>query len=469
VLNPATDDLTGSILVRDASVATFDQRSRFYESASVYVEDGRFMKVGRPEEVRPLAVHPDVVIDGRNKLVMPGFVNTHVHLAQSLLRGSVPDNVTLLDWLTRWVWPLQGNFEGEDGRVSAELTLLEMIKGGTTAFIATSINGRYGPDKVAEAVHASGIRAALGRQVMDIPGYASKKEALPASLQEDKEVSLKSFEALRRRWDGKDGRLWIWLSPRTPGACTDSLFKEVSAILDERGSGLTMHLAEIQDDIVYFRDRGTTPAGFLDRMGLLKDKTVYVHCVWLSDADIRRFAKGGSTISHNPSSNMKLGSGIAPVTKMLKAGANVALGTDGGPSNDTYDMLRECKLAALLQKVASRDPRALGYSDALTMAITNGYRSMGLVGVAGRVESGYKADFIIIDLDSPHLTPSPNPLSNIVYSATGQDVSHVFVDGRALMLGRKVTTLDEKKVLREARKSAASLVARAGLDIHSKA
>jgi cytosine/adenosine deaminase-related metal-dependent hydrolase len=243
----------------------------------------------------------------------------------------------------------------------------------------------------------------------------------------------------------------------------------MASVLDEHGSGLTMHLAEIQDDITYFRERGTTPAKFLEKMGLLKDKTVYVHCVWLSDADIREFAKGGSTISHNPSSNMKLGSGIAPVVKMLKAGVNVALGTDGGPSNDTYDMLRECKLAALLQKVALRDPRALGYDDALTMAITNGYRSMGLEGVVGRVESGYRADFIVIDLDSPHLTPSLNIMSNIVYSATGQDVSHVFVDGRALMLDKKVTTLDEKKVLREARKSAASLVERAGLDRPSKA
>jgi cytosine/adenosine deaminase-related metal-dependent hydrolase len=275
--------LTGSIFVRDASVATFDHRFHVFKSASVYVDDGHFIKVGRPEEVRPLAVHPDLVIDGHNRLVMPGLVNTHVHLAQSLLRSSVPDDVTLLDWLTRWVWPLQGSFEGEDGRVSAELTLLEMIKGGTTAFIATSINGRYGPEKVAEAVHASGVRAALGRQVMDIPGYASRKEALPASLQEDKEASLKSFKALRRLWDGKDGRLWIWLSPRTPGACSDSLFKEMASILGGDDSGLTMHLAEIQDDITYFKKRGTTPAKFLGKMGLLRAKTVYVHCVWLSD------------------------------------------------------------------------------------------------------------------------------------------------------------------------------------------
>jgi cytosine/adenosine deaminase-related metal-dependent hydrolase len=166
---------------------------------------------------------------------------------------------------------------------------------------------------------------------------------------------------------------------------------------------------------------------------------------------------------------MKLGSGIAPVAKMLRAGANVALGTDGGPSNDTYDMLRECKAAALLQKVATGDPRAFGYDEALRMAVTNGYRSMGLEGVVGRIELGYKADFVILDLDSPHLTPSIDPLSNVVYSATGQDVSHVFVDGKPLMLDRKVMTLDEEKVLGEAKERAASLVERAGLDRRSKA
>jgi cytosine/adenosine deaminase-related metal-dependent hydrolase len=461
--------LPGSIFVKEACVATFDGRFRLLQPASVYAEDGSFVKVGSPEEVRPVAVHPDITIDGRNKLVMPGLVNTHVHLAQSLLRSLVPDDVTLLDWLTRWVWPLQGSFKAEDGLVSAQLTLLEMIKAGTTAFVATSVNGRYGPERIAEAVHASGIRAALGRQVMDMPGYASRKDAVPASLQEDKVASLKSFSELHRRWHGRDGRIWIWLSPRTPGACSDQLFEEMASLLTESDAGLTMHLAEIKDDVGYFRKKGTTPGAFLRRMGLLRRKTVYVHCVWLSDDDIREFVKGGSTVSHNPSSNMKLGSGIAPVAKMLRAGLNVALGTDGGPSNDSYDLLRECKLASLLQKVALGDPRAVGYADVLKMAVTNGYRALGLEGIAGRMAAGQRADFIVVDLAQPHLTPAINPLSNLVYSATGQDVSDVFVDGRALMLGRKVTVLDEANVLREAKRRAPILAERAGLGRRSKA
>jgi len=145
--------MPGSILVRNAAVATFNDRFKLLKDSSVYVEDGRFVKVGRPEEVRPLAVHPDIDIDGRDKLVMPGLVNTHVHLAQSLLRSAVPDDVTLLEWLTKWVWPLQGSFEEEDGLVSAQLTLLEMVKTGTTAFVATSINGRYGPQGIARSGH----------------------------------------------------------------------------------------------------------------------------------------------------------------------------------------------------------------------------------------------------------------------------------------------------------------------------
>jgi 5-methylthioadenosine/S-adenosylhomocysteine deaminase len=230
-----------------------------------------------------------------------------------------------------------------------------------------------------------------------------------------------------------------------------------------------MHLAEIRDDIAYFRKKGTTPGRFLAKAGLLRERTVYVHCVWLSEEDVGMFAKGGSTISHNPSSNMKLGSGIAPVAMMLRKGVNVALGTDGGPSNDTYDVLRECKLAALLQKVALHDPKALSYREALRMAVTNGYRSMGLEGVAGRVQEGLKADFITIDLRRPHLTPSLNTLSNIVYAATGADVSDVFVDGRGLMLGRKVEALKEEEIMAAANRRASSLVDRAGLRQGSKA
>ncbi len=298
---------------------------------------------------------------------------------------------------------------------------------------------------------------------MDMPGYASKKNALPPGLREDKEKSLKSFSQLHHRWDGRDGRIWVWLSPRTPGACSDQLFSRLAELLTEHGPGLTMHLAEIKDDIAYFRKRGTTPGRFLAKAGLLRQNTVYVHCVWLSQEDVNAFVKGGSTISHNPSSNMKLGSGVAPVVMMLKAGANVALGTDGGPSNDTYDMLRECKLAALLQKVALRDPKALRHQDVLRMAVTNGYRSLGLDRSIGRVIEGYKADFVTVDLRSPHLTPAFNLMSSIVYCASGADVSDVFVDGRALMLDRKVLALDEGAVLAAAQRRAERLVERAGL------
>jgi 5-methylthioadenosine/S-adenosylhomocysteine deaminase len=455
--------MTGSILVKDATVATFDGRSRVLKSAWVWVEDGRYAKVGSAEEVRPFARHPDISIEGQGKVVMPGFVNTHVHLAQSLLRGAVPDDVRLLDWLRKWVWPLQGSFEGEDGVVSAQLALLEMIKAGTSAFVATSVNGRYDPGKVVKAVHGSGIRCALGRQVMDIPGYASEKDALPSSLVEEKEASIRSFKELHRRWNGRDGRIWIWLSPRTPGACSDALFVEISDLLREFDSGLTMHLAEIRDDVAYFASRATTPSAFLHSRGLLRPKTVYVHCVWLSKDDILEFAKRGSTISHNPSSNMKLGSGIAPVAEMLKAGVNVTLGTDGGPSNDTYDLLRECKLAALLQKVKLSDPRAMGYLDVLRMGVTNGYKALGIGEAAGTIEEGKEADFIVFDMTRPHLVPAIDPLSNIVYAATGQDVIDLFVGGRAIMLDRKVLTLDEEEVVEKAAKRASSLFERAAI------
>lgn len=454
-----------SIFIKGATIATFDGGLAVLKHGSALVEDGRFVKVGKAEEVRRSVSRPDIVIDGRRKLVMPGLVNTHAHLAQSLLRSVVPDDVSLLDWLRRWVWPLQASFAKDDGVVSARLALLEMIRTGTTAFVATSINGRYDPNRVAEAVRRSGIRAALGRQVMDVAGYAREEGALPEGLIEDPGDSLKSFRQLRRRWNDKEGMISVWLSPRTPGALSPNLLEELGCLLKETGAGLTMHLAEVKADIAYFKSLGTTPSAFLSRYGLLGRKAVYVHCVWLDDEDIAAFARNGASVSHNPSSNAKLGSGIAPVVDMMRRGVNVALGTDGGPSNDTYDMIRECKLAALLQKVSALDPAAIRALDVLKMAVTGGYRAMGLERTLGKIKEGMAADFITLDLKAPHLTPSFDVLSNVVYAASGQDVNDVVVAGRPLMLNRKVLTLDEERVLSDASSHAEAIAQRAALPL----
>lgn len=450
-----------SILVKHAYIVTVDGSNRVLKDGALYTEDDRVVAVGKTDEVLRKASSPEFIIDGKGKVVLPGLINTHVHLAQGLLRGLVPDTISLIEWLKDWVWPLQGNFEGEDGVVSAQLTILEMLSSGTTSFVATSVHTRYNPDAIVKVVMQSGIRVALGKQTMDVPGYAEHEGILHPGMVEDKEHSLKLFRDLYKKWNGKDDRIWIWLSPRTPGACSDELYYELAEIKREFDTGLTMHLAEVRDDIKYFKSRGTTPAKFVEGFGLVGQKTVYVHCVWFEDEDIEIFARTGTSVSHNPSSNAKLGSGIAPIIKMLKAGVNVTLGTDGGPSNDSYDMIREMRMASLLQKVANLDPESIDLLKVLQMATINGAKAMGIDHMVGSLESGKKADFIIIDLKRAGLVPTINPLSNVIYSGVGSDVRDVVIDGRFVKKDWKVLTLDEEKVLERAEERAKLLLERA--------
>ncbi len=451
-----------SILVKHACIATVDGSNRILKDGALYTEDDRIGAVGRTEEVLKVASRPEFVIEGNGKAVLPGLVNTHVHLAQGLLRGLVPDTISLIEWLKDWVWPLQGNFKGEDGVVSSQLTILEMLNSGTTSFVATSVHTRYNPEAIAEVVLKSGIRAALGKQTMDVPGYAGHESILHPGMVEDKERSLKLFMDLYRKWNGKGGRVWIWLSPRTPGACSDDLYKELAEIKKEYNTGLTMHLAEVTDDIKYFRSRGTSPAKFVEGFGLVGPKTIYVHCVWFEDEDIEIFARTSTSVSHNPSSNAKLGSGIAPIVKMLNRGVNVALGTDGGPSNDSYDMIREMRLASLLQKVINLDPKAIDLLKVLRIATINGAKAMGVDHMIGSLEVDKKADFIVVDMKRAGLTPTINPLSNIIYSGTGRDVKDVVIDGQFVKKDWRVLTLNDEEVLKRAEERAETLLERAG-------
>ena len=449
-----------SILIKNAYIATADERNTIIKEGSIYIEGGEIVEIGKDVKSKTA----EFVIDGKDKIVTPGLINTHVHLAQGILRGLVPDNVALIEWLKDWVWPLQGNMDEEIMDVSTKLTLLEMINSCTSSFIATSINARYGADRVVENVYRSGMRAAIGKQIMDISGYADHPQIIHKGLIEDAQLSIKIFEQLYSKWNGKDSRIWIWFSPRTPGAVSDELFRTIAQIVKEKDSGVTMHLAEVRDDIRYFKERGTTPGRFLKELGMLGRKFIYVHGVWLNEEDMEIFASSKTSVSHNPSSNCKLGSGIAPVTKMLAHGVNVALGTDGGPSNDDYDMVREMKLALLLAKVSNLDPQAIDVLTALRMATYNGAYAMGIENMVGSLKKGMKADIAIFNLRAPHLVPSLQPLSNLVYSGTGADCLHLIVDGKFLKKDGKVLTVNEEEVYEKANKYAAELLSRAKLN-----
>ena len=450
-----------SIYIKNAYIVTANGKGEIIKDGSIFIEDGEIKEVGKSDSMK--AYRPEYLIDAAHKVVMPGLINTHVHLAQALMRGLVPDNVNLIEWLRDWVWPLQGNMTEDEAAVSTELTLLEMINSGTTTFLATSVNGRYGVNRTIDAVYKSGIRGAIGRQIMDIPGYADQPQMLHSGLIEDADKSLKEFEYVYGRWNNKDGRIWIWLSPRTPGAVSDDLFRRISLVVSEHNSGVTMHLAEVRDDIRYFGSRNTSPARFLKDLGMVGPKHVYVHGVWLNEEDMGIFAGTGTSVSHNPSSNSKLGSGIAKVVSMLRNGVNVTLGTDGGPSNDTYDLLRELRLALLLQKVDNLDPQAFNLMEAIKLATINGARGLGIEAMVGSIEVGKRADLAIFDVRKPYTSPSViAPISNLVYAGTGSDATDVIVDGKFLKKNGKVLVLDESLVIEKAERASAELLARAG-------
>ncbi|WFO75214.1 amidohydrolase [Desulfurococcaceae archaeon MEX13E-LK6-19] len=453
------------IYIRGGWVITLDKERRIIRNGAVAIDDEVIVAVGKRDELdKDYKYHSDIVINATRDIIMPGLVNTHVHMMQALLRGCA-NYVTLIDWLTKRIWPLQGNYTPDEAVVSAKLAVLEMIKSGTTTFLETGLVGRYGPDRIIEEViKPSGIRAALARHVMDLTGYALEENALHPGLIEDGDTSFNDTVRLYNKYHGWRDRIWIWFGPRTPGAVSPELYRKIAEKARELKTGITMHLAEVREDVEYtVKKFGKKPVEFAHWLGLTGPNVVLVHVIWVDDNEIRLLAETKTSVSHNPCSNMKLASGMARVSDMIKAGVNVALGTDGGPSNDTYDLLREMKYAALLQPIRTGDPRAIRVEEVIEMATINGAKALMLEHMIGSIEVGKKADIITIDYWRPHLKPLNNPLSHLVYSASGHDVRNVIIDGKLVMYERKVLTIDEEEVLNEADKAAYKLYERTGI------
>jgi len=453
-----------SILIEGGTVVTMDPRGRIIRDGSVMVEDGRITSVGRPDSAK--GKKPDQRISAKGMVVIPGLIDTHVHLAQGLLRGCA-DDLALVDWLRERVWPLQGNFTESDGRVSAELSMLEMLKSGTTSFVGVDVVSRYGFDGIAAAVEKAGMRGALAKSVMDSPGYGTKRRIMHPGLVESRDASVAEAKAMIRKWNEvRDGLVRVWFAPRSLGGCTRELYEEVAGLARDYRARVTMHLAEVREDVKYAKENfGSTPVEFVEKVGLVGPHVLFAHMVWLEDPDIRRVAKTKTNVAHCPSSNLKLASGIPKVPEMMKEGVNVGLGCDGAPCNNTYDMVREMKLAAVIQKARLLDPTVMPAAKVLEMATINGAKAMGMQREVGSIEVGKKADLVLIDLMKPHLVPYRDVVSSVVYSATGGDVDTVIIDGRVVLRKGKALTLDEERVMEEAVRHQEELLARADIKL----
>jgi len=450
------------MIFENATLVTMDAERRIISDGAIAVSGSRIVGVGKANDIRAQFASDRERVDLRGMLVIPGLVNTHIHLTQALIRGCA-DDLGLIDFLVKRVWVLMGNYDRDDARLSAELCILEMLKAGTTAFVESMLVLHYGFDGIAQVVESSGIRAALAKTVMDLPSYI-EGHAMHAGMVEDREAAFQEALDMHAKWDGAaDGRIQVWFGPRPPGGCSADLYREMMSAARERGMGVTVHLAEVQEDVEYIRQQyGMRPIEFAESVGMVGPRVLLIHTVWLDEDDIRRLAETGTHITHNPVSNAKLASGIAPVPAMLAAGVNVSLGTDAGTCNNTYDLIREMRWASVLHKVKHLDPTIVPCETVLEMATINGAKAMGLEDEIGSLEVGKRADFVALDMDKPHLVPAPDPVSALVFAANGSDVDTVVIDGQIVVRGREVLTMDEERILAEARERAEKLYHRVG-------
>ena len=436
-------------MIKGGTLLTMDERDSVV-TGDLYVEDGRIASVGEERGAQAAAV-----IDAEGCAVVPGFVQTHIHLCQTLFRGAA-DDLPLIDWLKKRIWPMEAAHTASSVRASARLAIAEMIKGGTTcALTMETVN------HTAEALRAAeetGFRATIGKCMMD------KGDDVPAALHEETEASIGASLALIDEWHNRaGGRIRCCLAPRFAVSCTKGLLLEVARLARERGLIVHTHASENRDEIeMVLRETGLRNITYLDSLGLTGSHVALAHCVHLDDTEIETLRRTGTHVLHCPSSNLKLGSGIARVHELLERGVCVSLGADGAPCNNRLDMFTEMRTAALLQKV-SRGAAALPARRVLRMATIDGARALGLDREIGSLEAGKRADIAVINLDDAHLTPRPSdPVSTIVYAAQTSDVKTVIIDGRMVMRDRRLLTMDERSVIDEAARESALLLERAG-------
>jgi cytosine/adenosine deaminase-related metal-dependent hydrolase len=452
-------------VLEHGTVLTLDRQRRIIDDGAIaWSAAGRLEAVGKAADFSAERWSAYRRIDLGGDYVLPGLIDTHVHLAQALLRGCA-DDLSLVEWLRGRVWPLQGNFTSDDGRLSAELCILEMLLSGTTGFIETLIHERYGLDGIAEVCAGAGIRSCLAKSVMDSPAYEDANNTMHPGMVEEGERSVRLALEAHERWEGKaDGRISVWFGCRTIGGASPELVSRVCQLASNRGMGVTIHFCEVESNVTYIQQTYGQSAGELaEACGLLGPRRLLVHAVWLSDDDITRIARSGTHVSHNPASNCKVALGICPVSELLAAGVNVALGCDGGPSNNTYDLMRDLRWVAGLAKARTLDPQTVTAEQVLEMATLGGARAAGWVERTGSLEEGKEADVVVVDAHSVGMTPSPSPASALVYGATGADVRHVWVQGRQLVREQTCLVIDQVRVLMQARERAADLYERTGL------
>ncbi len=426
---------SADILIVNGTLVTCDRDHTIIKNGAVAVTGDKIIGTGSTNDFA--SWNASQVIDAGKGIIMPGLVNAHTHLPMSLFRG-LADDLPLETWLNDHIFPAEGkHINPETVRIASTLSCAEMLLSGTT----TCCDGYFYEDVVAEAVHETGLRAVLGQGVIDFPA-----PGVP-----DPKGNIEYAVNFTTKWLGAHPEIAPSIFCHSPYTCSAETLKRAKDTANAKGVLFQIHVAETREE----RERSleehqASPVKYLERIGLLDKNTLLVHAIWLDDEDIGIIADSNARVCHNPESNMKLASGIARIPEMIKAGITIGLGTDGCASNNNLDMFQEMDIAAKLHKVNTCDPTVMDSRTVLKMATAGGADAIGLGGIIGSIEGGKQADLIILNTRSPHLVPMYDPISHIVYSASGSDVRDVIIGGKVIVKDHKLLTIDLETLLEKA-------------------
>ncbi|HEY0658242.1 MAG TPA: amidohydrolase, partial [Pyrinomonadaceae bacterium] len=419
---------TVDLIVQNGTVVTMDGQRRVFENGSIAVSKGEIVGVGTFAEINRRYAAKQL-INARGKAVIPGLVNTHTHIPMTLFRG-IADDLDLQEWLTKYIFPAEAkNVDEAFVRAGTRLGLAELIKGGTTTYC----DMYYFEDAIADETAKAGVRGVLGETIIDFPAPDNKTH----------EQALAYTERFVNKW--KNHALIVpAYAPHAPYTVSQQHLGNIKSSADKLNAPVVIHVAETETEVNdIIKQKGARPIEYLDKIGFLSDRTIAAHVVFADENEIGILKKRGVGVAHNPQSNMKLASGVAPIPQMLAGNVSVGLGTDGAASNNDLNLWEEMDTAAKLHKLFSKDPKVVTAEQAFMMATIGGARALKLEKIIGSIETGKRADIAIVDLDGLHQTPTYNIYSHLVYATKASDVRHVVINGKIVMRDRVLLTLNE--------------------------
>lgn len=433
---------SADILITGGTVLTLNQDNAHLHEGAVAVKGDTIVAVGKKVELLSTYAAKET-IDAPRSIIMPGLINGHTHAAMTCFRG-IADDLELMDWLNTYIFPAESrNVNPELAYWGSLLACAEMIKSGTTTFS----DMYFFEEETARAAKQAGMRCIIGEGLLDFPTPAYKTPA---------EWMVRA-ENLIRKW-ADDPLVRTMVEPHSLYSCSPALLRSAKELADRYRVPYATHLLESRNEAVRLEKKfGMRATKFLKQAGILDERFIAFHGVAMDDEDIAIFADYGCKVVHNPESNMKLASGVAPISAMLKKGICVGLGTDGCASNNNLDMFQEMDTAAKLEKSARLDPKVMSAETVIRMATANGAKVLGMDDLVGTIEVGKKADICILDMNKPHLTPMYKAYSHLAYAVSGADVDTVLINGKIVMMNRKLTTIDENEVMAQVWKIAARI------------